>query len=124
MCRPSRVWSRARRGWWFAARPTTTNPSQRWRSSWQTDKHVGHLTYVRVYSGVAKTGDQVLNSATGRKSRIGRLLQMHANKRQDIDEIHAGDIAAAVGLKGVATGHTLCKPRHPVLLEPIEFPIR
>ena len=88
----------------------------------QTDKHVGHLTYVRVYSGVAKTGDQVLNSATGRKSRIGRLLQMHANKRQDIDEIHAGDIAAAVGLKGVATGHTLCRPRHPVLLEPIEFP--
>ena len=87
-----------------------------------TDKHVGHLTYIRVYSGSAKTGDQVLNSATGRKARIGRLLQMHANKRQDIDEVYAGDIIAAVGLKGVATGQTLCGPRHPVLLEPIEFP--
>jgi elongation factor G len=87
-----------------------------------TDKHVGHLTYFRVYSGSAKTGDQVLNSATGRKERIGRLLQMHANKRQDINEVYAGDIAAAVGLKGLATGQTLCKPQHPVLLEPIDFP--
>jgi elongation factor G len=87
-----------------------------------TDKHVGHLTYVRVYSGSAKTGDQVLNSATGRKERIGRLLQMHANKRQDINEVYAGDIAAAVGLKGLATGQTLCKPQHPVLLEQIDFP--
>ena len=87
-----------------------------------TDKHVGHLTYVRVYSGSAKTGDQVLNSATGRKERIGRLLQMHANKRQDISEVYAGDIVAAVGLKGLATGQTLCKAQHPVLLEPIDFP--
>jgi elongation factor G len=87
-----------------------------------TDKHVGHLTYIRVYSGNAKTGDQVLNPTTGRRERIGRLLQMHANKRQDISEVYAGDIAAAVGLKGVATGHTLCKPQHPVLLEPMDFP--
>jgi elongation factor G len=87
-----------------------------------TDKHVGHLTYIRVYSGSAKTGNQVLNAATGRKERIGRLLQMHANKRQEIDEVYAGDIAAAVGLKGVATGQTLCKVQHPVLLEPIDFP--
>jgi elongation factor G len=87
-----------------------------------TDRHVGHLTYIRVYSGSAKTGDQILNSATGRKERIGRLLQMHANKRQDINEVYAGDIVAAVGLKGVATGQTLCKPQHPVLLEPIHFP--
>ena len=87
-----------------------------------TDRHVGHLAYVRVYSGSAKTGDQILNSGTGRKERIGRLLQMHANKRQDINEIYAGDIVAAVGLKGVATGQTLCKPQHPVLLEPIDFP--
>jgi elongation factor G len=87
-----------------------------------TDKHVGHLAYVRVYSGSAKTGDQVLNAATGRKERIGRLLQMHANKRQDINEVYAGDIVAAVGLKGVATGQTLCKPQHPVLLETIDFP--
>ncbi len=87
-----------------------------------TDKHVGHLTYIRVYSGNAKTGDQVLNPTTGRRERIGRLLQMHANKRQDISEVYAGDIAAAVGLKGVATGHTLCEPQHPVLLEPMDFP--
>jgi len=87
-----------------------------------TDRHVGHLAYVRVYSGSAKTGDQILNAATGRKERIGRLLQMHANKRQDINEVYAGDIVAAVGLKGVATGQTLCKPQHPVLLEPIDFP--
>jgi elongation factor G len=87
-----------------------------------TDKHVGHLTYIRVYSGNAKTGDQILNSATGRKERIGRLLQMHANKRQELNEVYAGDIVAAVGLKGVATGQTLCKTQHPVLLEPIEFP--
>ena len=87
-----------------------------------TDKHVGHLTYIRVYSGSAKAGDQVLNAATGRKERIGRLLQMHANKRQEINEVFAGDIAAAVGLKGIATGQTLCKVQHPVLLEPIDFP--
>ena len=87
-----------------------------------SDKHVGHLTYIRVYSGNAKTGDQVLNPTTGRRERIGRLLQMHANKRQDISEVYAGDIAAAVGLKGVATGHTLCEPQHPVLLEPMDFP--
>jgi elongation factor G len=87
-----------------------------------TDRHVGHLTYIRVYSGQAKTGDQVLNVATGRKERIGRLLQMHANKRQEIAEVYAGDIVAAVGLKGVATGQTLCERRHPVLLEPIDFP--
>jgi elongation factor G len=87
-----------------------------------TDKHVGHLTYIRVYSGHLKTGDQVLNAATGRKERIGRLLQMHANKRQEVDEAHAGDILAVVGLKNVATGQTLCQAQHPILLENIEFP--
>jgi elongation factor G len=87
-----------------------------------TDKHVGHLTYVRVYSGHVKAGDQVLNAATGRKERIGRLLQMHANKRQEVDEAHAGDILAVVGLKNVATGQTLCQSQHPILLENIEFP--
>jgi elongation factor G len=87
-----------------------------------SDKHVGHLTYIRVYSGHAKTGDQVLNAARGRKERIGRLLQMHANKRQEIEEVFAGDIAAVVGLKAVATGETLCSVGHPVLLEPMEFP--
>ncbi len=88
-----------------------------------TDKHVGHLTYIRVYSGRAKTGDQVLNAVTGKKERIGRLLQMHANKREEIPEIFAGDIAAVVGLKGVATGQTLCHPQHPILLESIDFPV-
>jgi elongation factor G len=87
-----------------------------------SDKHVGQLTYVRVYSGRMKTGDPVLNAATGKKERIGRLLQMHANKRQEIDEACAGDIVAVVGLKTVATGQTLCHPQHPILLESIEFP--
>jgi elongation factor G len=87
-----------------------------------TDKHVGHLAYVRVYSGHAKTGDQVLNANRDRKERIGRLLQMHANKRQDLDEIWAGDIAAIVGLKEVTTGETLCDPHRPVILESLDFP--
>jgi elongation factor G len=87
-----------------------------------TDKHVGHLAYVRVYSGSAKTGDQVLNANRGRKERIGRLLQMHANKRQDLDEIWAGDIAAVVGLKAVTTGETLCDSQDPVILESLDFP--
>jgi elongation factor G len=87
-----------------------------------SDRHVGQLTYVRIYSGRMKTGDQVLNAATGKKDRIGRLLQMHANKRQEIEEACAGDIVAVVGLKTVATGQTLCHPQHPILLETIEFP--
>jgi elongation factor G len=87
-----------------------------------TDKHVGHLTYIRVYSGRAKTGDQVLNSVTGKRDRIGRLLQMHANKRQEVEEVFAGDIAAAVGLKRITTGETLCAINAPVQLESLEFP--
>ena len=87
-----------------------------------TDKHVGHLAYVRVYAGRAKTGDQVLNASTGKKERIGRLLQMHANKRKELDEVLTGDIAAVVGLRGAATGQTLCHPHHPILLETIHFP--
>jgi len=87
-----------------------------------SDKHVGHLTYVRVYSGRAQSGDQVLNPRTGKRERLGRLLQMHANKRQEIDEIFAGDIAAVVGLRTVSTGDTLCSVGQPVALEPMEFP--
>jgi elongation factor G len=87
-----------------------------------TDKHVGHLAYIRVYSGRAGTGYQVLNAATGKKERVGRLLQMHANKRQEIPEVWTGDIAAVVGLRGAVTGQTLCHPHHPILLEPIHFP--
>ena len=86
------------------------------------DKHVGQLTYVRVYSGGVKAGEQVLNASRDRKQRVGRILRMHANKREDITELRAGEIAALVGLKEVATGETLCDPRHPVLLEPLEFP--
>ena len=87
-----------------------------------SDPHVGHLTYIRVYSGVAKSGEQVLNSNRGRKQRLGRLLQMHANKRQEIAEVRTGDIAAVVGLKSIATGETLCDPKHPIVLESLHFP--
>jgi elongation factor G len=87
-----------------------------------TDRHVGHLTYIRVYSGHLESGQQVLNAARGRKERAGRLLRMHANKREEIDEVFAGDIAAVVGLKAVATGETLCDPRKPIQLESLQFP--
>ena len=95
------------------ARPTTTNPSRRSSSSCMSDKHVGHLTYLRVYSGSIETGQQVLNVRRDRKERVGRLLQMHANKRQEIPAAYAGDIVAVVGLKSVSTGDTLCDPRAP-----------
>jgi len=87
-----------------------------------TDKHVGHLAYIRVYSGTVKAGQQVLNAATGRKERMGRLLQMHANKREEVDALYAGDIAAVVGLKSVSTGQTLCATGKPIVLESLEFP--
>jgi elongation factor G len=87
-----------------------------------SDQHVGHLTYVRVYSGVVKAGEQVLNANRDRKQRLGRLLLMHANKRQELKEVCAGDIAAVVGLKSIATGETLCDPKHPILLESLQFP--
>jgi len=87
-----------------------------------TDPHVGHLTYLRVYSGCARPGDQVLNASSGRKQRIGRLLQMHANKRREIEETRTGDIVAVVGLKSVVTGETLCDPKHPIALESLVFP--
>jgi elongation factor G len=87
------------------------------------DPYVGQLTFIRVYSGQLKSGDSVLNSRTGRNERIGRLLKMHANKREDIQEILAGDICAAVGLKNVSTGDTICDPKHPITLESIEFAV-
>ena len=87
-----------------------------------SDKHVGHLTYLRVYSGSIETGQQVLNVRRNRKERVGRLLQMHANKRQEIPAAYAGDIIAAVGFKSVSTGDTLCDPRHPIALEAMQFP--
>ena len=86
-----------------------------------TDPYVGRLTYSRVYSGCLKTGSYVLNTNSGRRERVGRLLRMHANKREELNEVHAGDIAAMVGLKGTATGDTLCDERHPILLGSIQF---
>ena len=87
-----------------------------------TDPFVGNLTYIRVYSGVLKAGSYVYNSSKRTRERIGRLLQMHANKREEIDAVYAGDIAACVGLKSVTTGETLCDEDKPVVLESIEFP--
>ena len=87
-----------------------------------TDPYVGRLTYFRVYSGTAKAGSRVLNSSRGRKERIGRLLQMHANKREERDEVFAGDIAAAIGLKHTRTGDTLASQDDPIVLESMSFP--
>ncbi len=85
------------------------------------DPFVGQLTFIRVYSGHLKTGDSVLSTTKGRTERIGRLLKMHANKREEISEIYAGDICACVGLKNVTTGDTICSEKAPILLESIEF---
>ncbi|MDR2333876.1 MAG: elongation factor G [Burkholderiaceae bacterium] len=87
-----------------------------------TDPFVGQLTFVRVYSGVLSKGDVVYNPIRGKKERIGRIVQMHANERLEIDEIRAGDIAACVGLKDVTTGETLCDPSAPIILEKMNFP--
>lgn len=87
-----------------------------------TDPFVGSLTYFRVYSGKLEAGSYILNASTGEKERVGRILQMHANSRSEIKEVHAGDIAALVGMKNTTTGNTLCDPSNPILLESIEFP--
>ncbi|APC09661.1 elongation factor G [Neomoorella thermoacetica] len=86
------------------------------------DPYVGKLTFFRVYSGTLKSGSYVYNSTKGRRERIGRILRMHANHREEIDEAYAGDIAAAVGLKETTTGDTLCDEQHPIVLEAMEFP--
>jgi elongation factor G len=87
-----------------------------------TDPFVGQLTFLRVYSGHVSTGDQVLNARTGNTERVGRLLKMHANKREEIKEVFAGDIVAVVGLRNVATGDTICNPKAPLILESMQFP--
>ncbi len=87
-----------------------------------TDPYVGKLAFFRVYSGVLKSGSYVYNSTKGKKERIGRILQMHANNRKEIDTVYSGDIAAAVGLKDTTTGDTLCDDGHPIILESMEFP--
>jgi len=87
-----------------------------------TDPYVGSLTFFRVYSGVLNSGDSVYNSIKGKKERVGRILQMHSNSREEIKEVRAGDIAAAVGLKDITTGETLCDAKHAIKLERMEFP--
>jgi elongation factor G len=87
-----------------------------------TDPFVGQLVFFRVYSGVVKSGDSVYNPVKGKKERIGRILQMHANSREELKEVRAGDIAAAVGIKAITTGDTLCDPSHIITLERMEFP--
>ena len=87
-----------------------------------TDPYVGKLTFFRVYSGVLNSGSYVKNSTKGKRERVGRILQMHANSREEISTVYAGDIAAAVGLKDTTTGDTLCDEKSLVILESMEFP--
>src|SRR5438034_8238434 len=87
-----------------------------------TDPFVGKLTFFRVYSGMLKSGSYVYNSTKDKRERVGRLLQMHANKREEIEEVRAGDIAAAIGLRDTRTGDTLCDDDHPIILEAMKFP--
>jgi len=86
------------------------------------DPFVGKLAFFRVYSGTVKAGSYVLNTVTGERERLGRIVRLHANSREDVEEVYAGEIAAAVGLKSTFTGHTLCDPDHPIMLESITFP--
>ncbi len=102
--------------------PKDSEPASALAFKIMTDPYVGTLTFVRVYSGVVKSGDALLNPRTGDRERIGRLLLMHANKREEISEIHAGHIAAFLGLKDVKTGDTLCDQKATILLERMEFP--
>ncbi|QTM69035.1 elongation factor G, partial [Buchnera aphidicola (Hormaphis cornu)] len=86
------------------------------------DSFVGNLTFFRVYSGIVRSGDVIFNSVKSQRERLGRIVQMHANKREEIKEVYAGDIAAAIGLKNVITGDTLCDPKNPIILESMDFP--
>jgi elongation factor G len=103
-------------------RPDAKEPFSAFAFKVMTDPFVGQLTFLRVYSGTMNAGSYVYNSTKGTKERVGRLLKMHANKREDIKEVSAGDIAAAVGLKSTLTGDTLCDEKTPVVLEAMEFP--
>jgi elongation factor G len=103
-------------------KPDNTEPLSGLAFKIQTDPHVGRLTYVRVYSGILKSGTEVYNSTRARTERIGRLLLMHANKREEIDQAFAGEIVAVVGLKETTTGDTLCGQNDPIVLESIKFP--
>ena len=103
-------------------KPNDTDPFAALAFKIMTDPYVGQLTFFRVYSGTIKTGDTIYNPIKGRKERLGRILQMHANQREEIKEVFAGDIAAAVGLKEATTGETLCDPAHVITLERMVFP--
>ena len=87
-----------------------------------TDPFVGKICFFRVYSGTLEKGSYVLNSCKGKRERMGRILQMHANHREDLDIVYSGDIAAAVGLQNTTTGETLCDEKHPIILESMDFP--
>ncbi len=102
-------------------KPSDSEPFAALAFKIMADPFVGQLTFIRVYSGHLKTGDSVLNTTKGKTERIGRLLKMHANKREEITEIYAGDICACVGLKNVTTGDTICSDKAPIVLESIEF---
>ena len=102
--------------------PSDSEPFSSLAFKIMTDPFVGRLTFFRVYSGTLDSGSYVHNSTKGKKERIGRILQMHANKREEIDKVYSGDIAAAVGLKYTTTGDTLCDPDHDIILESMEFP--
>jgi elongation factor G len=102
--------------------PSDTEPFTALAFKIMTDPYVGTLTFLRVYSGVMNSGSYVYNSVKGKKERVGRLLKMHANKREEIKEVYAGDIAAAVGLRDTTTGDTLCDESKPIVLERMEFP--
>ncbi|MFZ1242934.1 MAG: elongation factor G [Candidatus Saccharimonas sp.] len=103
-------------------KPSDSEPMAALAFKLAADPFVGKLIFVRVYSGVIKAGSYVLNTTTGEKERVGRIVRMHADKREEIDSVGAGDIAAVVGLKGTFTGHTICDPAHPIALEAITFP--
>ncbi|MBO7689674.1 MAG: elongation factor G [Clostridia bacterium] len=102
--------------------PTDDDPFSALAFKIATDPYVGKLCFFRVYSGTADAGETVYNSVKGKNERLGRIMQMHANHRQDIDTVYAGDIAACVGVKNTTTGDTLCDPKHPVILESLDFP--
>ncbi|HKZ22341.1 MAG TPA: elongation factor G [candidate division Zixibacteria bacterium] len=103
-------------------KPSDSEPLTALAFKIMSDPYVGKLTYLRIYSGVLKSGVYVLNANTGEKERVGRILEMHANKREEIDDAYTGDICAVVGLKKTSTGHTLCDPNHPIILEKMTFP--
>ena len=106
----------------IARKPDPKEPFSALAFKIMSDPHLGKLTFVRVYSGTLTAGDQVLNSTKDRKERIGKIYQMHANKREERETATAGMIIAVMGLKDTTTGETLCDPSNPVILESMEFP--